>query len=163
MIEAAKEMAREKNLEGEINFTTSAPQEKFDLVLITYGLTNHLLSKKERVETLQSFQEYFHEDTVMMYSGYFRQFSFGDRFWIASMLLRLRWLGRKQWEPGLTVISHFGFHNDEAIPLPFYFYRQEDDVRSELIDAGYSLYKVETVEGHPLNHYPNFFVAKIKN
>lgn len=159
MISKANELNEQSN--EKVFFTSEKPTKRFDLVLVTYGLTNHILSYEDRIATLKSFASYYHDKTVIMFSGYYRKINFGDRFWIASQILRLRWFGKKEWRPGLTVISHFGFHNDESIPLPFHFYREEEEIINELKESGLNVHKVPTVKEHPLSHYPNFFVATL--
>lgn len=158
MIATANKIKEENH--SSVIFTTERPSEKFDLVLVTYGLTNHLLSFEERVEVIKSFRPNLKPDGLMIFSGYFRKINFGDRFFIASQILRMRYLLRKKWEPGLTVISHFGFHNDEAMPLPFYFYQTKEEQIQELKQAGFEVFEVETIEEHTLETYPNFFVGK---
>lgn len=161
MIQAASKI--KEQAKSSVHFTTEAPDKTFDFILVTYGLSNHLLSLEERVEVLKSFKRYMGPQSVLNFSGYYRPIKFGDRFFWASLILRLRWLFRRKWEPGLTVISHFGFHNDEAIPLPFYFYRHRHELTNELTLAGYQCHDVKTPEDHDLENYPNFFVCEKKD
>ena len=141
MLDAAIELRKKAN--RSVIFTDQKPVGSFDMVFFTYGLSNHLLSKQARVELIKEWREKIKEDGLLFFGGYHRKIHLFDRFYIASLLLKLRWLFRKSVDHGTTVISHFGYHNDEATPLPFHFYQNREEIEEEVSLAGMTPLKIE--------------------
>lgn len=157
MLEAAKELKEKRN--SQVTFTNEVPKEKFDLVLFTYALTNHLTLQKERVELIKQWIPAMKEDGLFFFTGYFKKIHFGDRFYWAWLIIKIRWLFSKPCPYGMTAISHFGWHNDEATPLPFHFYQTGEEVQKELTDAGLKPIVIKAPKDYPYEEYVDLFLA----
>ncbi len=157
MLNAAKEKKGEFN--SLVNFTDQIPTEKFDMVFFTYALSNHLTTRKERVNLLRQWTPLLKDNGLFFFSGYYRKIHVGDRFFWAWLILKIRWLLRKPCPFGMTAISHFGWHNDEATPLPFHFYQSSEEIQSELKSAYLSPIVIDAPESYPFESYVDLFLA----
>lgn len=141
MLDAACELGQQIN--SSVQFMTDRPTGSFDMVFFTYGMSNHLLSRQARVELLHFWSQRISKSGILLFGGYYRKIHLFDRFYFASWLLRLRWRFKKNVEAGTTLISHFGFHNDEAIPLPFHFYQSREEIEDEIRSIGMHPIKID--------------------
>jgi len=159
MIQMAKKMAFDNHYQS--NFTTQLEEnEKFDLIYTTFSLTNHFSNREERVQYLNGLQKYMHDSSQLIFGGYFRVIKTFDRFWLAHYLLKMRWLLRRKIDPGTTVISHLGHHNDEHIPILFHFYQSKEEICEELKEAGFIPEIIYTPEDEFNGGLDHFWLAK---
>ncbi len=161
MNEISNGLAQEK---GKVsNFQEYFPSQKaYDLVYTTFSLTNHIPAREDRINFLNQMKELMHDRSILLFGGYFRPIHFGDRFWIAHLILKLRWLFRRKLEKGTTAISHLGHHNDESLPILFHFYQSGDEIQRELIETGLDAKMIEIPKEEFSGGLDNFWVAKKK-
>ncbi len=118
------------------DFLTFCPPKKYDVVFMTYALLNHIQGKENRIDFLK------HAKSLMKDNGYIvmhcDEFPMTNnlRYHIASILLRLRWLGKNKWQKGDTARSFLGTHCSNKTPLFFHYYTSHFEVIQELQGAG---------------------------
>lgn len=164
MIDTARKL--KGHFQSDARFTTDKKEViesgPYDLVVFTYGLSNHFIQYSERVALLKEWSSHISKEGYLLFSGYFRKIHFGDRFFIAWLLLKLRWLFRKSCPFGTTAISHFGWHNDEVTPLPFHFYQTAEEIKGELRAAGLTPIELTAPENYPHPIMLEIFLASKK-
>jgi SAM-dependent methyltransferase len=111
--------------------------EKFDLILVTTGLINHLPGRANRVHFLREGAARLRDGSTLCFFPDIYPFTGFDRYRLGSAALRLRAalrLGR--WEPGDTVRSYLGEHNRTPSLVYYHYYRDVAEVEGELSAAG---------------------------
>ena len=109
--------------------------EKFDVVFLTYALLNHIQGRGKRVEFLRKAKALMKKGGyVVMHCDEFPA-NKNLRYHMASVVLRLRWFGKRKWQKGDTARSYLGTHCRSETPLFFHYYTSHYEVLEELQDA----------------------------
>ena len=140
MIEAARTIAESNS--SSARFVLRDPSddgfiEKFDFILVSGSLGNHIQGRANRVRFWKQVAGNLKPGGTMAHGPEIKKLPRGGRFYFASVLLRIRWSGRPQWEPGDTALSFLGNHNATHEIIFYHYYQSEREFLSELEEAGF--------------------------
>tara|TARA_R110002072_G_scaffold1989_3_gene16485 strand:+ start:44933 stop:45811 length:879 start_codon:yes stop_codon:yes gene_type:complete len=106
--------------------------EKFDVVFISFSVINHIHGNENRVQFLKDCLEILPKGGILLNGYFLRKINPLDRFFISSVILKIRWAFTGGWEKGDILQSYLGHHNDTKDLEYFHFYQDDDEIRNEL-------------------------------
>jgi SAM-dependent methyltransferase len=110
--------------------------EKFDFILVSGSLGNHIHGRANRVFFWKQIANALKIDGLMVHGPEIKIIKRFSRFYFASLILRLRWLGQDRWEKGDTALSFLGNHNVTDELIFFHYYQSKSEFTDELSNAG---------------------------
>lgn len=131
--------------------------EKFDLIFITYALTNHIISQQDRLEFFRACAHRLKNKGLIVYGAHLQKIRRFDRFWWSSLCLRWRMRRTGLWSKNLVARAHLGHYNDEIKPLPFYFYQNSTELEQEFTESNLQFERIKLDEQPRESGYENLY------
>lgn len=133
--------ARRSNRWSNLYFTSepaSDMDDEFDLIWVTSILESHIQGQSNRIKFFKEISDLCHEKSQVIMTPQIRTFHWRSHYFWGSQLLRLRWLGREQWEKGDLLMANFGAHRKVDQLVYSHFYPSQKDFCDELSASGFS-------------------------
>ncbi len=142
MIETAQRLAKARGSRSRflvLDVTAQDLNEKFDFIMVSLSIANHIKGRSKRINFWGSLREILSTKGILAHAPIVEKHTALSRYFLASMMLRFRWMGSGWWESGDTALSYLGNHNTTDEMVFFHHYQSKDDFISEVREAGLSV------------------------
>lgn len=137
MIDAAQSI----EMPSSVSFRQCGVQEvsgAYDLIWITSILESHIQGRHRRIAFYEEIFTRLKPGGCVIMTPFIRPLHWRNLHFWSSQLLRLRWLGTKQWEPGDVMVANLGSHNIARDLVYSHFYPSKGHFTEELNLAGFT-------------------------